>query len=86
MEELKPNLPESRYAPLNLEEFQQLNIHLEGIKAYLPEHLMTPFWSWCNRIRGERTNQPCSCKSSARHWGACVDELRKFVRERSEQN
>ena len=49
MEELKPNLPESRYAPLNLEEFQQLNIHLEGIKAYLPEHLMTPFWSWCTR-------------------------------------
>jgi hypothetical protein len=39
-EELKPNLEESKYAPLNLEEFQQLKTHLEGIKSFLPEHLM----------------------------------------------
>lgn len=82
-EELKPNVPESRYAPLNLEEFQQLKTHLEGIKSFLPEHLMGHFWSWCNRIRGEKINQPCSCKSSARHWGECVETLRKFVNERS---
>lgn len=84
MEELKPNIPESKYAPLNLEEFKELKVHLEGIKNYLPDHLMTPFWSWCNRIRGERVNQPCSCKSSAKHWGACVETLREFVRLRSE--
>jgi hypothetical protein len=84
MEELKPNVAESKYAPLNLSEFQELRTHLEGIKSFLPEHLMSPFWSWCNRIRGEKVNQPCSCKSSAGHWGRCVDDLRKFVRERSE--
>lgn len=84
MEELKPNIPESKYAPLNLEEFKELKVHLDGIKNYLPDHLMTPFWSWCNRIRGERVNQPCSCKSSAKHWGACVETLREFVRLRSE--
>lgn len=84
MEELKPNIPESKYAPLNLEEFKELKVHLDGIKNYLPDHLMSPFWSWCNRIRGERVNQPCSCKSSAKHWGACVETLREFVRLRSE--
>lgn len=81
-EELKPNVAESKYTPLNLEEFQQLKTHLDGIKNYLPEHLMTPFWNWCNRIRGEKVTQPCSCKSSARHWGSCVEDLRKFVKER----
>jgi len=84
MEELKPNVAESKYAPLNLEEFQQLRGHLEGIKSFLPEHLMGPFWSWCNRIRGERTSQPCSCKSSGRLWADCVDTLRQFVRSKSE--
>ena len=83
-EEIKPNVAESKYAPLNLEEFQQLKGQLEGIKSYLPEHLMAGFWSWCNRIRGEKINQPCSCKSSARHWGECVETLRKFVKEKGE--
>lgn len=73
-----------KYSPLSEAEFIELGKHLEGIKAFLPEHLMGPFWSWCNRIRGRKENQPCSCKSSAKHWGACVEELRKFVRERSE--
>jgi hypothetical protein len=83
-EELKPNVAESKYTPLNLEEFQQLKGQLESVKSFLPEHLMGPFWSWCNRIRGEKINQPCSCKSSARLWGDCVDTLRTFVRDRSE--
>jgi len=83
-EELKPNVAESKYTPLNLEEFQQLKVQLDSVKNYLPEHLMGGFWSWCNRIRGERTSQPCSCKSSGRHWGDCVETLRTFVRDRSE--
>ena len=82
-EEIKPNLPESKYIPLNLQEFQELKSQLEQVKAFLPEHLMGTFWEKCNRIRGERINQPCSCKSSAGLWGRCVDDLRKFVNERS---
>ena len=58
MEELKPNVPESKYAPLNLAEFKELREHLEGIKSFLPEHLMGTLWEKCNRIRGERINQP----------------------------
>jgi hypothetical protein len=83
-EELKPNVSESKYAPLNLEEFQSIKFQLEGVKNYLPEHLMAGFWSWCNRIRGEKINQPCSCKSSGRLWADCVETLRTFVRDRGE--
>jgi hypothetical protein len=71
-------------SPLTQEDFDRLKKELEEIKAFLPDHLMRPFWGWCNLIRGRKENQPCSCKTSARHWGACVEELRKFVKERSE--
>ena len=80
MSEQTAPVPESKYAPLNLAEFKDLREHLEGVKAFLPEHLMGTLWEKCNRIRGERINQTCSCKSSAGLWGRCVDELRQFVR------
>ena len=78
------NNMENKYTPLSEEEYNTLKVHLEGIKAFLPEHLMGPFWEWCNRIRGERINQPCGCSSAAGLWGNCVETLRKFVNERSE--
>lgn len=71
-----------KYAPLSESDFNQLKTHLEGVKNFLPEHLMNPFWTWCNQIRGLKTPQPCGCPSSAKHWGSCVEELRKFVKER----
>jgi len=71
-------------ADLSAEDLQKLKQDLEVVKNYLPEHLMGPFWHWCNTIRGTRTNQPCSCKSSARLWGDCVEELRNYVRSKSE--
>jgi len=67
------------YEPLTEGEYNELKLHLEGTKNHLPEHLMSPFWSWCNRIRGERVNQPCSCPSSAKHWGNCVTTLREYT-------
>ena len=84
MEEIKPNLPESRYAPLNLQEFQELKAQLDSVRSHLPEHLMHTFWVMCNRIRGERTNQPCSCRSSSGLWARCVSDLREFVKGKSE--
>lgn len=71
-------------ADLSAEDFQKLKGHLEGVKNHLPEHLMGPFWAWCNGIRGEKITQPCGCKTAAAHWGRCVEDLRKYVRERSE--
>lgn len=71
-------------ADLSIEDFERLKKELESVKNFLPENLMNPFWHWCNTIRGLKTNQPCSCKSSAKHWGACVEELRNYVRSKSE--
>jgi hypothetical protein len=77
-------VPESRYAPLNLEEFQQLKAQLDTVVHHLPEHLLGNFWSLCNRIRNENVRQPCSCRSSAKHWGNCVNDLKAFVKSKSE--
>lgn len=77
-------IDEEKYAPMTIGQFLQLKGELESVKNYLPEHLMNTFWTWCNTIRGERINQPCSCKGSAKHWSDCVDTLRTFVKERSE--
>jgi hypothetical protein len=81
--DVKKELNFNNMTDLSQEDFNRLKIELENIKAFLPEHLMGPFWSWCNQIRGQNTNQPCSCKTSARHWGACVSELREYVKQRS---
>lgn len=70
---------ENKYTPLSEEEFNHLKGELAGIKNHLPENLMHSFWQYCNRIRNQRINQPCSCKSSARLWGDCVADLRNFV-------
>ena len=69
-----------KYQPLSEQEYNELKEHLKGIKNFLPEHLMTPFWNWCNRIRNVKTPQPCSCASSGKHWGSCVEELRAYIK------
>ena len=70
---------QSEYHPFTFEEYQSIKEDLSGIKAFLPTHLMGPFWSRCNRLRGVNTPQPCSCASAAGHWGSCVEELRNYV-------
>jgi hypothetical protein len=65
---------------LNTEELEGLKADLQKVKNYLPEDLMHRFWALCNKIRGERTPQPCSCRSSAGLWGRCVEDLRNYVK------
>ena len=49
---------ENKYAPFDEAEFNLMREELSSIRMHLPEHLMNPFWHWCNTIRGVRTNQP----------------------------
>ena len=79
-------VPQSKYHPFNLEEFQALQNDLAGITHTLPTHLAGIFWSRCNAVRGTQTAQPCTCASSARHWGDCVAELKNFVKRINGQN
>ena len=65
---------------LNTEELEGLKEDLKKVKNYLPEDLMGKFWALCNKIRGEKINQPCSCRSSAGLWGRCVEDLRNYVK------
>ena len=74
-------MEDNKYEPLTEEQYHSLKGQLAGVKNHLPEELMTTFWVYCNKIRGERTNQPCSCKSSSGLWGSCVNHLREWVKK-----
>jgi hypothetical protein len=65
---------------LTTEEIEGLKADLKRVTNYLPEDLMGKFWGLCNKIRGERTNQPCSCRSSAGLWGKCVEDLKNYLK------
>jgi len=82
MEEVKPNIPESRYAPLNLEEFQTLKGILDSITSHMPEQHAPLIWSTFNRIRNADEPRPCTCASSGAHWGRAIGELRTWVKSK----
>jgi hypothetical protein len=65
---------------LTTEELEGLKEDLKRIKNHLPEDMMGKFWTLCNKLRGERAPQPCSCRSSAGLWGRCVEDLRQAVK------
>jgi hypothetical protein len=79
-------VPQSKYHPFNLEEFQNIKNDLAGITHTLPTHLAGIFWQRCNALRGVNTQQPCTCSSAAKHWGSCVGDLQDFVKRIDEQN
>lgn len=76
----QPPVPESKYAPFNLEEFQRLKAELETITTFLPEGQMRYVWEMVSRLRNQHLPQPCSCKSSAGQWVRAINELRDFVK------
>jgi hypothetical protein len=64
---------------LTTEEIEGLREDLKRVTNYLPEDLMGKFWATCNKIRGERTNQPCGCKSAGGLWAKCVDDIKNYL-------
>jgi hypothetical protein len=72
------------YSPLTESEFNDLKAKLLNVGHHLPDEYLNQFWSWCNVIRGDRQPQPCKCKSSAKHWGSCVETLRNYINGKSQ--
>ena len=68
------------YQPFTYDEYLAIKNDLSGITHTLPTHLAGIFWIRCNAVRGTQTAQPCTCASSARHWGECVTELMNYVK------
>jgi hypothetical protein len=81
----QPPVPESKYAPFTLEEFQIIQAEMNAIGVYLPSDATAQrkLWQNCVRIRGKAENQPCSCKSSAGLWVRCIDDIKQFINARS---
>lgn len=59
-------MSELKYSPFTDEEFVVMVEQMKAIGAYLPEHQMGIMWERCTRIRGQKENQPCGCKSADR--------------------
>lgn len=76
---------ENKYHPFSEEEFVQLKETLSKITTFLPEHYMDYIWNMVSRLRGQKVARPCSCKSSAKHWGAAVTDLKNFIKERDSE-
>ena len=70
--------------PFTEEEFKKLEEELNSITTFLPEDKMSYIWSSVQRIRTNKTAQPCACKSSAKHWGQAVKDLKEFINEQKE--
>lgn len=69
------------YEPLTQEEYLNLERELGLIRSHLPEDKMGYIWGVCNKIRGRKENQPCSCKSAAGLWGSCITDLRTYLKK-----
>jgi hypothetical protein len=82
MEEVTPNIAESKYIPLNLEEFYYLKAILDSIVSYMPEQHAPFIWSSFNKVRGVEENRPCTCASSGGHWGRAIAHLREWVKSK----
>jgi len=69
------------YSPLTFDEYTFLEKELKQITSYMPNHLMTKFWNFKNKIEGNNETQPCSCKSSGHHWKKCIDVLKGYIKK-----
>ena len=79
-------MDEKNYQPFQYDEYLAIKNDLAGITHTLPTHLADIFWRRCNAVRGKNTPQPCTCGSSAQHWGDCVTELQNYVKRVDGQN
>ena len=75
-------MSELKYAPFSDEEFTLMVEQMKAIGAYLPEHQMGIMWERCTRIRGQKENQPCGCKSAGGLWAKCVEDINNFISQR----
>jgi hypothetical protein len=82
MSKKAPTTKESKYTPLNLEEFQKLKSVVDSITTHVPTNHTTYLWSSFNIIRGMSERQPCNCGSAANHWRRAVEGLKEWIKER----
>ena len=75
-------MSELKYAPFSDEEFTLMVADMKLIGSYLPEHQMGIMWDRCTRIRGQKENQPCGCKSAGGLWAKCVEDINNFISQR----
>ena len=82
MEEIKPELAQSKYHPLSLEEYIELKRVLSTITSHMADSLAGYIWGNFNAVRNAKEGQPCTCGSSGAHWGRAIQHLREWVKSK----
>ena len=70
------------YAPFNKQEFENLKKVVSEVTNFIPKHHMNTIWESYKSITKSTEPTPCSCRSSAKHWGNAFRIVKVFVDER----
>lgn len=76
---------ENKYYPFSEADYIILKDRLSKITTYLPEGEMDFIWNMVSVLRGKHVARPCSCRSSAKHWTAAIEDLRKFIKDKESE-
>ena len=61
------------------EELKELKEVMGSITSRIPHDKVSYIWNNYKRISGDKSNQPCTCKSSAGLWGKAVETIRTYL-------
>ena len=61
------------------EELKELKEVMGSITSRIPQDKVSYIWNNYKRISGDKSNQPCTCKSSAGLWGKAVETIRTYL-------
>jgi len=61
------------------EELKELKEVIGSITNRIPQDKVGFIWNNYKRISGDKSNQPCTCKSSAGLWGKALETIRTYL-------
>lgn len=61
------------------EELVELKKVINSITDRIPKEQTSYIWNNYKKISGDKSNQPCMCKSSSGLWGTAVQTIRTYL-------
>lgn len=62
------------------EELKELKEVIGSITDRIPQDKTSYIWNNYKRISGDKSNQPCTCKSSGSLWGNALTTIQTYLR------
>ena len=65
-------------------ELKELREVIGSITDRIPQDKVSYIWNNYKKISGDKSNQPCTCKSSAGLWGNALKTITTYLKELDE--